>query len=183
MGLPPLALLLGKGESLWGWLTPLHLPLSASLPCLPPRPSSCPPPPSSLLLPSLSFWSPHLGFTCPGLSFFLVLPSWLCVQDPSPWSRSLTAILSPSLLAWQLGTHYSRGPDSSSGPLLSFSSASTPWSPARRNPPPFGELSAQAPPLTLPLPCSPLIEMLMRLLLLPSLAGRRAPWPASAPVR
>lgn len=102
MGLPPFAVLLGRGESLWGWLTPLHLPLSASLPCLPPSPSSCPPPPSSLLLPSLSFCSPHLGLTCPGLSFFLVLPSWLCVQDPSPWSRSLTAILSPSLLAWQL---------------------------------------------------------------------------------
>lgn len=41
----------------------------------------------------------------------------------------------------------------------------------------FGELSAQTPPLPLPLPCSPLIEMLMRLLSLPSQPGRRAPQP------
>lgn len=46
-----------------------------------------------------------------------------------------------------------------------------------QEPPPLGEVPAQAPPLPLPLPCSPLIEMLMSLLSLPSLSGGRAPWP------
>lgn len=98
LGAPSLCCPAGEGR------VPLGLAHSSSPSsfCLPPSPSSCPPPPSSLLLPSLFFCSPHLGLTCPGLSFFIVLPSWLCVQDPSPWSRSLTAILSPSLLAWQL---------------------------------------------------------------------------------
>lgn len=69
-----------------------------------------------------------------------------------------------------------------------------PWSPCQSVPPPItdpnssagprftctqelsppGELPGQTPPPTLPLPSSPLIEMLMRLLRLPSLADRRA---------
>lgn len=139
---------------------------------------------SSTQLPSSAF--PVLLSPPRSHSSWLVLFSCFALLALCSGSFSLVkishchSVSQPPCLA---ASHYSRGPDSSSGPLLSFSSASTPWSPARRNPPPFGELSAQAPPLSLPLPCSPLIEMLMRLLLLPSLAGRRAPWPASAPVR
>ncbi|XP_023559504.1 amiloride-sensitive sodium channel subunit alpha [Octodon degus] len=45
--------------------------------------------------------------------------------------------------------------------------------PVPRSPLPFGELPTRTPPLPLPLPCSPLIEMLMRLLSLPSLTDGR----------
>lgn len=165
----------GAGSLLF---TFLFLPLfHASLPALHPvllhpAPFFCLPCPSALPTSvSLVLACPFFLFGPLGFVFRILLPG----QDLSlPFCLPASLPGSFPLLP---------GPDSSSGPLFSFSGASSPWSPARRNPPPFGELSAQAPPLSLPLPCSPLIEMLMRLLLLPSLAGRRAPWPASAPVR
>lgn len=112
-----------------------------------------------LFLPSLFSWFPHL------LSAILLptLPSWLlCVE--------------PFLL------RFSKSRLSSVSSLLTSQFAINPW------PKLFGwylvhlslrallpgKLPDQTPPPTLPLPCSPLIEMLMRLLPSLPVAGRRA---------
>ena len=90
----------GWGNPFGGGSLPLTL-LSASPPFPPhPPPPARPSPSVYLFLPSLFSWSLHLSLTHPDLSFFLALPSWLCVQDLSPGSRSLTfACRSVSLAA------------------------------------------------------------------------------------
>lgn len=102
------------------------------------------------------------------LSFLRVLPSWLCIQDPSSCLRSLAlpAILSPSWSAPQLFFRPGLPSAAPAPPSYRLSGALLPL-----------ENSALTPPLAHPLPCSPLIEMLMRLLWLPALPGGRAPWP------
>lgn len=96
------------------------------------------------------------------------MPSWLCIQDPSSCLRSLAlpAILSPSWSAPQLFFRPGLPSAAPAPPSHRLSGALLPL-----------ENSALTPPLAHPLPCSPLIEMLMRLLWLPALPGGRAPWP------
>ncbi|XP_046511591.1 amiloride-sensitive sodium channel subunit alpha isoform X1 [Equus quagga] len=143
------------------------------------RSLTCPPPSISLFLPSLSSWSPALASLPLACSFSLLCPLGfvfrilLLVQALRPhlsFCLPLSLPVSSASLPKPLLQSPFRLP-------LTFCSASTPWSPALGAPPPLGELSALTPPLPLPLPCSPLIEMLMRLQWLPSPAGGQAPWP------
>lgn len=144
------------------------------------RSLTCPPPSISLFLPSLSSWSPALASLPLACSFSLLCPLGfvfrilLLVQALRPhlsFCLPLSLPVSSASLPKPLLQSPFRLP-------LTFCSASTPWSPALGGaPPPLGELSALTPPLPLPLPCSPLIEMLMRLQSLPSPAGGQAPWP------
>lgn len=171
LGAPSACCPVGEGTVPLG-LTPSSSPSLHSLLCSPSQAFILP---FSSYLPLSAFpvlLVSHLSLTHPGLSFFLVLPSWLCVQDPSPWSSSLALTChSVSHVPCLSAFYHSPGPDSFWGPPAILSSPRTPGSPVLRSSPPFRELSAQTPPLTLPLPGSPLIEMLMRLLLLPPLAG------------
>lgn len=132
--------------------------------------------------PSPFFCLPCSGLPClslphPGWFFFLCFALLALCSG----SLSLSEISGPppallsqiSLPVSPQGRYSSRWGGGGSTHLLQ---SHTSGAPALRSPPPFGELSAQTPPLPLPLPCSPLIEMLMRLLSLPSQPGGRAPW-------
>lgn len=148
----PLAILPDR-EFLWGWLPPFPPPPASSLSSLPS------PPVSPLSAFPVLLVSPAILSS----SFRFCLPDF-CVKNPSSPLR------------------FSKPHQSSVPGLLASQFPINPWpkvlgsslihlSPRALLP---GELPDQTPPLTLPRPCSPLIEMLMRLLWLPSLTDRRA---------
>lgn len=166
-------------DSLWCWLL-LLAPASAPHP---PLLTQCP---SSIPI-SLSFAVP---LYC--LPFSVLLSSGFPTQALSAWLAPSPCV---APLAVGSGSFYLFGslpltchpvpqPPCLSGlhlkplPRVCLLRSSTPSSPALGSPPSFGKLPALTPPQPFPLPCSLLIEMLMRLLSLPSLAGRWAGSPA-----